>query len=57
MFVAYGGPGGELPEPPEICAARIECDHYNCAQLVLRASIGIDSLLECPPPCEPWSPE
>jgi hypothetical protein len=30
LFVAYGGPNGELPEPPEICAARIECDRYNC---------------------------
>ena len=30
-LIAYGGPDGELPEPPEICASRMECDHYNCS--------------------------
>jgi hypothetical protein len=30
LLIAYGGPDGELPEPPEICAARFDCDRYEC---------------------------
>jgi hypothetical protein len=37
-LIAYGGPGGELPEPPELCAARIECDHYNCSPRTARVA-------------------